>query len=670
MTYEKFEHKVLGMLLEGNDPRLEKLLTQALDREVVLRKETETGFVVDFLVPSILAIDEKEGRVFGVEVAKQDQLFLYLELIVKDGLVHSLEGTYETQATYSEVVSQYNELSFIYTNEKSSEISFHSDTHDPNEVTFVKNIATISKEIDANISRRAIEKKPLDEEIIVEEGHGLDDFEPKQETPALETEMQTESLEEETSLQYQYDPSGTEKKLSRLALKVEELKKAALEKEAEKEVLPELVEEQPPLFEEPQEIEPVILEEPAKEPEEVELEEVESEEIIEAEIKELIDIIEETTGYRLQTSTLEDPISEPSTADETYETIKESVLVELKEEIDDVEVDLDKAGAQTYIEALEQELSQKMSTDPEPQQPLVEVEVESIVEEPIRTKSYIEELEESILRKLEAEDPTFIRREALFATEPSEPEVEIIEPLPTEVEESQLEKEVENEPIVVEENVEDKIREELEKELISLAAEREEAANREEAAGGEKVSIEDDNVEVLEQSSIEEDPEKQLGAVEEALEKSEKVLTETVKEEPVPVMPEVLPDRIAGKVDDALIDSEAIVNTEKVAAESVKSLRPASVMTPEQTPPPKRMSLGEYMKNTQEAHGEPNEDVVQESIQTMVQNAKPQPAMQPTSYTLQSIQEKEKMSIGTKVGIFLIILGIIVLIIFIVTRPT
>ena len=169
MTYEKFEFKVLGMLLEGNDPRLERLLAQTWDSEVLSRDETEMGFNVKFLAPAPLAINESEGRIFGVEVKLSENEIINLELVIKGGLIDRLRGTFTSEMRYADIVKRYNDLTFSYKNERSSEINFHSDNRVEDEVTFVKNIATISKEIDANISRGLeLEKEEAKESAAAE----------------------------------------------------------------------------------------------------------------------------------------------------------------------------------------------------------------------------------------------------------------------------------------------------------------------------------------------------------------------------------------------------------------------------------------------------------------------------------------------------------------------
>lgn len=155
MTYEKFEHKVISMLLEGDDPRLEKLVAQTWDFEVLSRDKTQMGFTVKFLSPSLMAIDELEGRIFGVEVRLSESELINLELVIKDGLIERLKGTFTAQMSYEDVIKRYNDLTFHYKDGKSCEVNFHSDNHDLEEVTFVKNIATISKEFDSHILKES-----------------------------------------------------------------------------------------------------------------------------------------------------------------------------------------------------------------------------------------------------------------------------------------------------------------------------------------------------------------------------------------------------------------------------------------------------------------------------------------------------------------------------------
>ena len=163
MTYEKFEHKAIGMLLEGNDPRLEKLAMQAWDAEILSREETEMGFNVKILAPAPLSINESEGRISGLEVKLSESEIFHVELVIKDGLLDRLKGTSTTEMSYAEVVKRYNDLAWGYKNSQTSEMTFQSDNQESDGVTFVKNIATISKEIDASILKGSeVEKEAVD----------------------------------------------------------------------------------------------------------------------------------------------------------------------------------------------------------------------------------------------------------------------------------------------------------------------------------------------------------------------------------------------------------------------------------------------------------------------------------------------------------------------------
>ena len=151
MTYEKFEHTVLKMLLAGDDPRLELLRDQIDELEVLAREETEMGFTVRLMAPASIAINESEGRIFGLEAKLTDTETINLELVLKDGLLDRLKGTFTSELSYADVITRGDELQFLYKNGKSAELNFHADDYDTGEVTFVKNITTISQEIDAKI---------------------------------------------------------------------------------------------------------------------------------------------------------------------------------------------------------------------------------------------------------------------------------------------------------------------------------------------------------------------------------------------------------------------------------------------------------------------------------------------------------------------------------------
>ena len=80
MTYEKFEHKAISTLLEGNDPAFERLFDQFLNAEVLRRKETEAGFIVDFEVQKQLAIGGSMKKTPTVKVMLIQEEVLLLEL--------------------------------------------------------------------------------------------------------------------------------------------------------------------------------------------------------------------------------------------------------------------------------------------------------------------------------------------------------------------------------------------------------------------------------------------------------------------------------------------------------------------------------------------------------------------------------------------------------------
>jgi len=172
MTYEKFEHKAIGMLLAGDDPRLKKLTEQINVGEVLSRVETNMGFEVEISAPATLAIEDSEGRISGVEVQLSEFPIVTLELSIKNGLIDRFKAVYATEMTYPELIEHYDELVFAYTNKKNSILKFQMDHRDPNEVTLVKNIASISEQIDANILKVNVEEQemvPDSIEKIIEE---------------------------------------------------------------------------------------------------------------------------------------------------------------------------------------------------------------------------------------------------------------------------------------------------------------------------------------------------------------------------------------------------------------------------------------------------------------------------------------------------------------------
>lgn len=128
MTYEKFEDKVIEMLLKGDDPRLKKLNEQLAVGDVLSREETSMGFVTAFSAPSELAINGLVGHISGVEVQLSDFPLVNVELTVKDGIVDELKASYATEMTYTELIEAYHELTFVYTNGQSSDLSFRLES--------------------------------------------------------------------------------------------------------------------------------------------------------------------------------------------------------------------------------------------------------------------------------------------------------------------------------------------------------------------------------------------------------------------------------------------------------------------------------------------------------------------------------------------------------------
>ena len=112
MTYEKFEHKAISVLLEGSDPVFERLFNQFLDAEVLKREETELGFVVEFKILDRLAVDKITRKISGVRVMLFKEELLDLELTVTEGLITHLNATYLSKTKYSNLLFQLNDLVF------------------------------------------------------------------------------------------------------------------------------------------------------------------------------------------------------------------------------------------------------------------------------------------------------------------------------------------------------------------------------------------------------------------------------------------------------------------------------------------------------------------------------------------------------------------------------
>ena len=121
MTYEKFEHKAVGALLEGSDPISQRLFDQFLDAEVQGREETENGFVVNYKVPEYLAIDGLVKQTPSVLVKLARDEMLRIELITSVGLITNLKATYAPgapQIKYSELVRRLSDLTFSVTTQQ------------------------------------------------------------------------------------------------------------------------------------------------------------------------------------------------------------------------------------------------------------------------------------------------------------------------------------------------------------------------------------------------------------------------------------------------------------------------------------------------------------------------------------------------------------------------
>jgi|GEM_PF-3084807 len=158
MTLEKFEDKVIGMLLKGDDPRLKKINKQLVVSETLSRKETSMGFELGFSIPAEFAIDELEGRIFGVEVQLSEYPIVHIELMMKNGKIDKLKASYTTELSYAELVEHHEELTFVYTNGKTSSLALYSNNQNSDDPIFVKNIATISDQFDEYISQSNLEE--------------------------------------------------------------------------------------------------------------------------------------------------------------------------------------------------------------------------------------------------------------------------------------------------------------------------------------------------------------------------------------------------------------------------------------------------------------------------------------------------------------------------------
>jgi len=172
MTYEKFEDKVIGMLLRGDDPKLKKINEQLAVSEVLSREETNMGFEIGFSVPSELVLDQLEGRISGVQVQLSDYPLVNVELVAKNGTVNKLKASYTTEMTYSELIEHYSQLTFVYTNGRSSDVSLRSGSMNLTEAPLVKNIDSMSAQFNEPISQPYRE-----DDVVVRDTESVSDIE-------------------------------------------------------------------------------------------------------------------------------------------------------------------------------------------------------------------------------------------------------------------------------------------------------------------------------------------------------------------------------------------------------------------------------------------------------------------------------------------------------------
>lgn len=126
MTYEQFEYQVINMLLAGDDPRLEKFRNQIWHLEVLSRYETKSGFVTTFSAPPALANGDIKSKFSGMTIEIEALGKVDIELLVENGLINSLRGTFIGTLGYSAILSHFDRLNFYYRNGRSSDIYFYS----------------------------------------------------------------------------------------------------------------------------------------------------------------------------------------------------------------------------------------------------------------------------------------------------------------------------------------------------------------------------------------------------------------------------------------------------------------------------------------------------------------------------------------------------------------
>jgi len=175
MTYEQFEYQVINMLLVGEDPRLEKFRQQIWHLEVLSRYETASGFVTTFTAPPSLASAGVRSKFSGMTIEVLSLGKMEVELVVENGLISSLRGTFSGDVTYSEILANVDHLRFYYRNGKSSDIYFYSNLTptkaDPppfEEVEEpVEDVIDASEDLSSQVVSE-VESSPIDQEAILD----------------------------------------------------------------------------------------------------------------------------------------------------------------------------------------------------------------------------------------------------------------------------------------------------------------------------------------------------------------------------------------------------------------------------------------------------------------------------------------------------------------------
>jgi len=172
MTYEKFEHKVIGMLLKGEDPILEKLKEQAWDLEVLARTETDMGINIRFTLSKRLKIEEKLERVYGLGVKLKDEEVAQFELVMYDGLIDRLKGVFKDGVTYKSLINNSDALIFYYKTNETSELLFQNSELNSTGVMHIKDLTVdVAQDKIADDEETTLEEEPeleLDSEEVVD----------------------------------------------------------------------------------------------------------------------------------------------------------------------------------------------------------------------------------------------------------------------------------------------------------------------------------------------------------------------------------------------------------------------------------------------------------------------------------------------------------------------